>query len=1218
MMNCPNCATENPQEARFCFNCGTPLAVECSNCGTSLQAGARFCHHCGQPAGAAETTGAPPPLSTDATLERYLPQGLLAKLESARNSRHMVGERKVVTILFCDVQGSTAAAANLDPEEWAEIINGAFEHMIQPIYHYEGTVARLQGDGVLAFFGAPIAHEDDPERAVLAGLEIVASIQPYSEQIRTRWGIDLNVRVGINTGLVVVGEVGSDLRVEYTALGDAINRAALMEKFAQPGTVLVAEPTYKLVAPLFEAEVVEGLAMTGQEGTFSAYRPIRPKTQRGRLRGLAGIAAPLVGREEQMETLRSAAAELRQGRGQIVSVMGEAGLGKSRLVSEFHQSLQEAGDIPLQWMEGRALSYQTTAPFAPFIDLFTRMFSQDAGGQPMTYPHLLEQLQERLDGQAGEIAPFFGSLLGMPLEGEAAERVKYIPPPRLRAQLFTHITTVMERLLATGPVVLYLDDLHWCDPTSIELLQALLPLTDQAPLMVLAAFRPRRGELAWGFHLEAERAYSHRYYQIQLEPLSGPQASALVASLLEIDDLPDEVRKKILEKADGNPFFVEEVIRSLLDNQLVVKIDGHWQATQEIHDIHLPDTLVGVITARMDLLGDQARFILQAAAVLGREFSISVLGEITEVGSQQLEAGLDELQGRDLVREKSQLPQRTFTFKHVLTREAAYQSILLSNRRELHRLAAEALTTRTPEAAAEIAHHLLAARLPGRALPFLVEAGDQANRAYAVEEAIGYFRQALDNQKAADELALVRRAYEGMGRALSFANHIPEAVESLKEMRALAETQGDTAMQISAINKLASITALNLGQFPEAKQLLAQAEQLSREHDEKSGVPETNLLYCQMCTAQADFDQVVTFMDEVIAVGQELDSPEYIAMGLDHIATSLAYLTQFDEAQRRAEQGLEVARSIGDREHEAFILGIPLPLSAFHKGELDEAEGYLRQALEIATNIGLLEVQALVGYLLGEVARWRGEYETALKYGYSALETALPLEEFLPFVLVPVLGSLGMIYLEISPQFTDKIAEFHLHALRLLESPIGRMTGGLAWADLGLCAIELGDLEIARDALDKGLHVPNMFSRIERPRHLGGTALLACTQGELEEAVSLADEAREYAEARQLRQHYPLTALIQGKVRAAAGQSERALAALDQAVLEAETLRMRPILWQAHTAAAEVLEAAGRLPEAEAKRAQARGVVAEIGDLIHDRKLRTAFLGNALEKITGG
>jgi class 3 adenylate cyclase len=372
---CPVCQTANEEDANFCLNCNHRLVVVCPRCSRRVNSRANYCDRCGlalntpyrvenvQPESRPATTlkrvdqvasqpskpagqpvGAPLPAeakrsatqapAVESALAQYIPAELMRKLEMARTSGEMVGERRVVTMMFCDVKGSTAAAEQLDPEEWSEIINGAFEHMIRPVYTYEGTVARLMGDSILAFFGAPLAHEDDPQRAVLAGLDILANMTPYREKLKQSWGIDVNVRVGINTGLVVVGAVGSDLRMEYTALGDAINLAARMEQTAEPGTVQIAEETYKLVRHLFEFETLPPIEVKGKAESVQAYRVLARRAVAGRVRGIEGLHAEMVGREAELATFKRIIVDLKQGVGRIVSVLGEAGLGKSRLVGE--------------------------------------------------------------------------------------------------------------------------------------------------------------------------------------------------------------------------------------------------------------------------------------------------------------------------------------------------------------------------------------------------------------------------------------------------------------------------------------------------------------------------------------------------------------------------------------------------------------------------------------------------------------------------------------------------------------------------------------------------------------------------------------------------------------------------------------------------------------------------------------------------------------------
>ncbi|HLA97328.1 MAG TPA: adenylate/guanylate cyclase domain-containing protein [Anaerolineales bacterium] len=1235
-MICPKCQTVNPASARFCLNCGNALAITCANCGTSLPADARFCFNCGHPVTAegesqvpsAASDIAPPAIEPAQApgdlLNRYIPKELLSKLEVARRAGAMESERRVVTMLFCDVKGSTSAASELDPEDWASIMNGAFEHMIRPVYRYEGTVARLMGDGLLAFFGAPIAHEDDPQRAVLAGLEIVQAIGRYCAQVNQQWGIVLDVRVGINTGLVVVGAVGSDLRMEYTAMGDAINLAARMEQTAQPGTVQIAEPTHRLVRPLFDIEPLGEVEVKGRAERVNAYRVLAVKAEPGRLRGIAGLEAPLIGREAPMAAMGAALSRLQGGAGGIISVIGEAGLGKSRLVVELHNSIQAGSALSVLWLEGRSLSYETNTPFAPFSDIFRGFFElgaeqTDAG----RYARIKSVLEAFHPGQGESVAPFFATMLGVGLNPEEAERVKYLEPPHLRGLIFNSVRELIEKLALSQRLVLFLDDLHWIDPTSLELLQSLLPLTDRLPLMMIAAFRPHRQEPSWGFHQSAERDYPHRYQAVHLDPLDKDQSRQLITSLLHIEDLPESVRQLILDKSEGNPFFVEEVIRSLLDRGLVIRENSHWRAAQEIKDIALPDTLAGVITSRLDRLDENTRRLLQGAAVLGREFSEDILARVLEAdGAHEadgaLEAHLAELQRRELVREVARHPQRTYIFKHVLTQEAAYNSILLSKRRELHHRAAEALIHAQPDLVGEIGRHLLEARQPNQALPYLVQAGDRAARAYATAEAIDYYNQVLNLRTALNHPELVRRAYEGLGQTLTNAYRIPEAQKTFNEMLDLAENSQDISMQISALNKLASLAALYMGQFQEAEVYLARAEKLSAEHDDVSGAGETALIRCQMCTAQADFDSAMLHMDELVEIGEQVGSREYMALGLEHVSSSLLYMTRFEEAFEKALEALDVSREVGDRMHESWVLSFTLPMCYIRNGDFDSARAALNEGLQIAMKIGALESVGLANWLLAQLACWQGDYERALDFGQTAVQNALPLEQYLPYILVPPLGTLGSIYLEISGHFTDKVLELHKHALRLLESPVGALTGGVVWADLGYCAIAMGDQEMAEQVFQKGLSYPTIFSNLERPRHLAGAGLLACIRGNLDEALSLVEQAQAYARERGMRHLYPLTALAAGQVHLARSEVDKSLASFEQAESDARALGMRPMLWQACNWSARALVNASHHDQAQSKRNQARAVVEELARQFQDGELRDAYRVNALTRIGMG
>lgn len=620
-MTCPNCGFGNPAGAKFCNNCGQKLPAGCPQCGQVNPEGARFCNNCGFKL-AASAPGAPvPPPTAVGALDRYMPPELRAKLDAARGSRAGVGERRIVTMLFCDVKGSTAAADRLDPEEWAEIINGAFEQMITPIYRYEGTVARLMGDGILAFFGAPIAHEDDPQRAVLAGLEIVDAIDAYCSRVQRRWSLPLEVRVGINTGLVLVGEVGSDLRAEYTALGDAINVAARMEQTAAPGTVRVAGATYRLVAPLFQWEALGPIEIRGKAEPVAAWRPLRAGPRSGRLRGLEahGIDSPVVGRGREQAALRQAVADLRAGRGGVVSLIGEAGLGKSRLVAELRAA--EAGQ-GLCWREARCLSYSSAMPHFLTTEALRALIDAPPDGNAAGTE---EALRAALHDAGSEHYPYLAHLLAVPLGESDALTVRFLDGPALTARYAAAGRAILGGLARQTPVALVFDDLHWADASSVEMWLHVLPVVVEAPVLFLFASRAERQSAGWRLIDAARELPGAGALELHLSPLTERDSLRLVTNLLKIDALPEKVRAAVLTKAEGNPFFVEEVIRMLIDQELLERRDGRWTAVRAIESLDIPDTLNGVLAARIDRLPEEARYVLQIASVIGRQFHTRIL-----------------------------------------------------------------------------------------------------------------------------------------------------------------------------------------------------------------------------------------------------------------------------------------------------------------------------------------------------------------------------------------------------------------------------------------------------------------------------------------------------------------------------------------------------------------------------------------------------------------
>jgi ABC-type oligopeptide transport system substrate-binding subunit/class 3 adenylate cyclase len=662
-------------------------------------------------------------------------------------------------------------AETLDPEDVMEIMDGAFDVLIEPITRYEGTLARLMGDAILAFFGAPMAHEDDPERACRAALEIIEGAQRYAARLEEERGIrGFNVRVGINTGLVVVGEVGSDLRVEYTAMGDAINLAARMESAAVPGTILITEDTHKLIAPLFDTEALGRIQVKGKTEPVVVYRVLAPKAVPSKLRGLAGLESPLVGREAECRALQEAVERLQAGVGGIVTLVGEAGLGKSRLVAELRK---EAPLASLQWVEGRCLSYGTSIAYLLWLDVLRGLLGVTAENPPAAVRDALRERAQTLCPEHFEsVYPYLGRLMslrpepveGLPLEEGDEATLRDLEGAQIKVGTFRAVETLLECAASERPLVLVCEDLHWADPTSIELLERLLVVTERAPLLFICVFRPETEHGCWRMRETTARLYRHRHTDLWLEPLSAAESETLVGNLLRIEEprpepvegLPKQpvvsdvepLKERILSHAEGNPFYVEEIIRSLMDSEAIVRDEatGRWLATQDIVGIAIPDTLHGVLMARIDRLQEETKRVLQLAAVIGRVFLYRVLAAIAQE-ERELDDHLLTLQREEMIRERARVPELEYIFKHHLTQEAAYNGLLKKERRTYHRQVAETLEQLFPERIEEqvglLAHHWERAEEPERATEYLLRAGDQARLAYAHQEAIDYYQRAL-------------------------------------------------------------------------------------------------------------------------------------------------------------------------------------------------------------------------------------------------------------------------------------------------------------------------------------------------------------------------------------------------------------------------------------------------------------------------------------------
>ena len=645
-------------------------------------------------------------------------------------------ERKPVTVLFADLVGSTELATRQDPEQLRAMLAAFFDEMREQIQAFGGTVEKYAGDAIMAVFGVPRVSEDDAERAVRAALAMRQSLEQLNPLFQKDYGVRLDLRVGVATGEAVAAAGPAD---QLMVTGEVANLAARLQSAAEG--VVVSEETYRILDPLLEAEPMRQLSLKGFPGPITAYRVTGMRTAGGRPRGIPGLSSPVVGRDAEMRTLRGCIDDLRQGRGQVVSIVGEPGIGKSRLKIEIRETLPEG----VRWLEGRCQSFTQSTSYAPLIEVLRSALGVGAADpQPIARTKLRAALRGVAGAQAEQHQTALAHLLGVDLGASGA---RALDPRALQAAIIVAMRAVLEGLTRRGPVVLAVEDIHWADAASVELLTIVMELTDRLPLMLLVTCRPETAGEAWTFRFHAERNYPHRLTEIRIAALVPEASQQLAENLLRVSDLQETLRAQVIERAGGNPLFLEEIIRGLAEQGLLRREGDRWVATGDVDRWVIPGTLRGMLAARIDGLPAEAKRALQRAAVIGRFFTHRALQALSE-GDDDLERALAQLLRADLIRESGRDPERRYVFKHALVQDAAYASILTERRKDLHATVARHLETALgelgDEQAAVLAHHWREAEEWEPALHHTLRAAARARALYARPEAVALHWQALE------------------------------------------------------------------------------------------------------------------------------------------------------------------------------------------------------------------------------------------------------------------------------------------------------------------------------------------------------------------------------------------------------------------------------------------------------------------------------------------
>jgi class 3 adenylate cyclase/tetratricopeptide (TPR) repeat protein len=1166
----------------------------------------------------------------------FMPVELAAKLNAARDTNAMAGERRVVTMLFCDIQGSTEAAGGLDPEEWTAIMNEAFEFMIQPVYRYEGTVARLMGDAILAFFGAPIAHEDDPQRAILAGLDIISDFQPYRAKVLAEWGVEFNVRVGINTGLVVVGAVGSDLRMEYTALGDAINLAARMEQTAQPGTVQIAEETYKLVAPIFDFEELGEITVKGKAEPVLAFRVLGRKARPGRTRGIAGLESPVVGRDPELGLLRRVFTDLHNGRGQILSVIGEAGLGKSRLNREAQaiwmdvlgREANGSGNPPL-WTMSHGISFETHVPYGHWQQHIRQVCSiEEADPVEVVREKIAHQLTHWTQADRGQVGRVYRQILGIPEEstqnGEA-------PPDLLKQELFANLLKgfrMAAENAASGraatavnehwnPPVIAFDDLHWADPASVELLTHLFQLSNEVPILFLLIFRPERQSSAWEARQVAAERFGDRYTEINLRPLSSNEGDEMVNHLLHVAELPSNWRDFIQDRADGNPFFLEELVRTLIDEGHIVRTDGQdgidWRGVGELSEISVPDNLQNLLMSRIDRLNDEARQVLQMASVIGRKFYFRVLEIICQT-IEPLESRLGELQKAELIREASRLPELEFMFRHTFTQETTYKSILRQHRRQFHLQVGEALETLFPdridEFATLLAQHFDEGEGVEKALHYHLTAAENAFALDAQVEALRHYERAIElSGTDMDEETLIL-LYRKRGRSLELQGRPGDALESYEQMVAVAEVNAQESLRLNALIAQGTLYSTATPFFDPDKSL-----ELHNEAFVLAGKLEDEHSLASIYWNELNRERLQGHSEAAVAAGQKAVTIAekhgyklilaYAKNDLGHALRSInsaAALASFRE-------GIEMWRQLKNRPMLTDGLG-SLATYAHLMGDYDTAVEAAQESLEISQAIDHAWGESFSSSALGIVKHQQAHWEEAIVLNNYAVQKAEESDFRIGWMFSYIYFSdiflrlgqwdLAEAQVEIMLDNLNNIANWMVTGTQAQCAKVMAMVGKLEQAEALLDAVQEQDRGPELGQVNYMVGEVQVFYSIGRHQEL-----LDMAESLIEDMITM--EAKPY-----LVEVLAVLSLNSLKL----DRFEEGLRYADQALELSEGTGMRSWLWDILAVRADHLEGLGQEEEAAQTRTRAAQVRADIADELNNPDFKASFLARTAIKPT--
>ena len=1169
-MKCPKCGSENREGVKFCEECGVKLEFVCPACNAKIPLDKKFCGECGSKLGL-PTEPAPKELSFDEKIEkiqRYLPRGLTEKILSQRNK--IEGERKQVTVMFCDLEGFTALSEKLGIEAAYGIMDRVYEICIHKVHAYEGTVNEMTGDGIMALFGAPIAQEDAPQRAIRSAQAIHREMTKTSHKLkRETQGLPLRMRIGINTGPVVVGTLGNDLRVEFKAVGDTVNLASRMEGLAEPGTTSVTGETFKLTEGFFRFEALGEKKLKGKEKPVKAYRVLAPSTRRTRFEVAAerGLT-PFIGRERELNLLHDGFERSKEGKGQALSIISEAGMGKTRLLYEFRKALTNEN---VTFLEGKCLSYSRGVAYHPIIDILKSNFNIHEEDSNLTIREKIKTGLQLLEVDEVSTLPYFLELFSV--KGEGAEKV-LMSPEASKERIIDAIKRIVLKGSEIRPLILVFEDLHWMDKDSKDILRYISESISGARVLLIFTYRPEFVYILGG------RSYHN---QVNLNRLSNQESLEMATRLFGAEEVDIALEEFILEKTEGVPFFIEEFVKSLEDLGMLEKKGKRVFLTRDIKQITIPATIQDVIMAKIDSLDEDAKGVLQAASAIEREFSYELLKRVENIPEKELLVHLSVLKDKEFLYERGIYPQTTFIFKHALTQEMAYNTALTQKRARIHSRIAQAIeqlfADRLEEKYEVLAHHYGKSGDNAKAVDYLILAGEKSNKHNAVLAADEFFKKANELINNSDiELGPEQqlRLYRGQARASFNIGDIDTAAAGFRRVIDISRRHGMLDYERKGLIGLTSMMFM-WPQRAEAEQTLKQTIDWAQDKEDKEleSIVLANLGHCRGIYG----DLAEAHQTAIRAQQLASESGKSLPLFTAHMSRSFT-----ERLLGNPEKSVELTEGMFESLRNSFAMNPLMNLillrgmSLAEIGRIEESLALFKDGIEIFEKLGaslrLGSFNNCLGYCYGEIH----QHKHAWKFNQRSEEIVRrQIEEY------PVGRGL---YGEILAQTN----------VNLMENLFDRGELDLAWE-------RMESFRKESDSKDFDMFRHQWVSRMN---YLAAQILMQ--RGDLDRAGRVIQEGVETARLRKTKKRQGGFLRLLGEIQIKRNEAENATTHLGKAIDILKDVGNPRQLWQAHASLASVFSQLGRPSEEHEQWGVAAEIILKTANRISSRELKEGFL----------